>query len=80
MLIDKTKIYLLSLHIKLGYLKQFVEEMNKDGEGFEYVLHKFTRMGKVKINEGIFVRPPIKQLFQDPTFKTLGHVLVGLFP
>lgn len=50
-LVDKAKIYLPLLHIKLGLIKHFVKTMNKDGEGFEYMKHKFPRMSKAKIKK-----------------------------
>lgn len=43
--------------------------MNNDCKGLEYLKHKFLSMSKAKIKEGIFVRPHIKLLFYDPTFK-----------
>jgi len=43
--------------------------MNKKGEGFDYLRLKFPRISEAKINDGIFVGPQVKQLFQDPNFK-----------
>jgi hypothetical protein len=34
------KIYLPPLHIKLGFMKNFVRGMDKTGRGFEYVRNK----------------------------------------
>ena len=43
--------------------------MNKEGEGFVYLRHKFPRTSEAKIKEGIFVGPQVKQPFQDPDFR-----------
>ena len=40
-LIDRSKIILPPLHIKLGLVKNFVKSMNKDGEEFKYLRGKF---------------------------------------
>jgi len=37
MLVDKDKILLPSLYIKLGLMKNFVKVTNKHGKGFEYL-------------------------------------------
>ena len=42
---------------------------NKEGEVFDYLRQKFPIKGEVKIKEGIFVGPQVKQLFQDLDFK-----------
>jgi len=34
-LVDKMKIFLPPLHLKLGLIKIFVKVMNKEGEGFD---------------------------------------------
>ena len=38
------KIFLPPLHIKLGFMKNFVKDMDKTGRGFEYVRNKFPNM------------------------------------
>ena len=68
-LVDRTKILLPPLHIKLGLIKQFVKAMKKESEGFAYVRQKFPRISEAKIKEGIFVGPQINHLFQDPNFR-----------
>jgi len=34
---DKSKIFLLLLHIKLGLIKMFVKTMDKENKGFTYI-------------------------------------------
>ena len=43
-------IVLPSLRIKFGIKKNFVKAMNKEGEGFCYLRHTFSRI--TKINRG----------------------------
>jgi hypothetical protein len=59
---------LLPLHIKLGLMKNFVKGMDKTGPGFEYVRNKFPNVSDVKIKEGVFIGPQIRELMQDKHF------------
>ena len=54
------KIYLPTLHIKLGLMKNFVKGMDKTGCAFEYVRNKFPNASDAKIKEGIFIGPQIR--------------------
>ena len=40
-LVERSKIILPPLHIKLGIMKQFVKALNKDGDCFKYICTKF---------------------------------------
>jgi len=51
------KFYLLPLHIKLGFMKNFVKCIDKTSRGFEYVRNKFPNVSDAKIKEGIFIGP-----------------------
>jgi len=62
------KIFLPPLHIKLGFMKNFVKDMDKTGRGFEYVSSKFPNVSDAKIQEGIFIGPQIRELVQDKQF------------
>jgi len=62
------KIYLPPLHIKLGLVKNFVKGMDKTGRGFQYVRNKFPNVSDVKIKEGIFIGPQIRELMEDKQF------------
>jgi len=52
------KIYLPPLHIKLGFMKNFVKGTDKTGHGFEYVRNTFPNVSDAKIKEGIFIGNP----------------------
>jgi len=56
------------LHIKLGFVKNFVKCMDKTGRGFECVRNKFPNVSDAKIKEGIFIWPQIRELMQDKQF------------
>ena len=62
------KIYLPPFHIKLGFMKNFVEGVDKPSHGFEYERSKFPSVSDAKIKEGIFIGPQIKELMQDKPF------------
>jgi len=47
-LVDKSKIYLPPLHIKLGVIKIFVKAMNKESEGFTYLRLRFPKIMRPK--------------------------------
>jgi len=64
-LVENTRIYLPRLHIKLGIIKK-----NSEGEGFVYLRQNFPHISEAKITGDIFVGAQVKQLFQDPDFKT----------
>ena len=59
-LVDRKKIILPPLHIKLGLFKNFVKSLPTDGEGLKYLKKKFPRISEAKIKEGIFVGPDIR--------------------
>jgi len=62
------KIYLPPLHIRLGLKKNFVKGMNKNSCGFKYLRNKFPNVSDIKIKEGIFIGPQIRELMQDKQF------------
>jgi len=53
--VDKSKIYLPPLHIRLGLIIIFVKMMDKESEGFAYLKQEFPKIIESKIKEGIFV-------------------------
>lgn len=67
-LVDGKNIYLPPLHIKLGLMKNFVKALPKDGNGFRYLMTKFPMISEMKIKEGIFVGPQIRELLKDENF------------
>jgi hypothetical protein len=63
--VDKSKIYLPPLHIKLALIKIFVKVMDKESKGFTYLRKKLPKISKANMKERIFFGPQIKQLFED---------------
>jgi len=59
------KIFLSPLHIKLGLMKNFVKGMDKAGCGFECVRNTFPNVSDVKITDGIFIVPQMRELMQE---------------
>lgn len=53
-LVQTDKIILPPLHLKLGYMKQFVKQLNKDSEAFLYLKTIFPRLSDAKIKEGMY--------------------------
>ena len=64
-LVDRTKIIFPPLHIKLGFMKQFVKALPTDGDCCKYLILAFHRLSFVKIQAGIFDGPQIRQLIKD---------------
>lgn len=70
-LVKSNKILLPPLHIKLGLMKNFVKAMKKESPGFLYIRQKFPNISEVKIKEGIFIGPQIRELLKDDVFHSL---------
>jgi len=49
-------------------MKNFMKGMEKTGSGFQYLKNKFPNVSDVKIKEGIFIGPQIRELMQDKQF------------
>jgi len=69
-LMDKSKIYLPPMHIKLGLIKISVKAVDKVGQGFGYLRQKFPNVCDAKLKKCIFIHPQMKQLFEDQDFST----------
>ena len=54
-LIEREKIMLPPLHIKLGLMKQFVKALNKNGGCFKYLCRFFPRLSLEKLQAGILM-------------------------
>ena len=67
-LVDKSKICLPPLHIKLGLIKISVKGVDKGSEGFDYLRQTFPKISEAKMKDGIFTDPHITQLFEDQDF------------
>ena len=73
-LVEREKIILPPLHIKLGLIKQFVEALNKKGNYFEYICKLFPGLSIAKLDECILDGPKIRKLIKDPNFsKTMTN-------
>ena len=67
-LIEREKIILPPLHIKLGLMKQFVKALDRDGDCFKYICKSLRRLSFEKLNAGIFDGPQIRKLINDSDF------------
>ena len=56
-LVSPNKVLLPPLHIKLGLIKQYVKSLDKGGECFKYICHKFSFLSHEKIKAGVFDGP-----------------------
>lgn len=69
-LVDVDKILLPPLHIKLGFMKNFVKAMNRNGEGFLYLKYIFSRLREANLKEGILVGPDLRKVIRDSNYIT----------
>ena len=67
-LVNPAKVILPPLHIKLGLMKNLVKALDQDGAGFKYLVNKFPKLSLMKIKEGVFVGPQIRELMNDSQF------------
>ena len=72
-LVEKAKILLPPLHIKLGLFKNVVKVLHKkdNSNAFAYLKTKFPNLSDAMIKEGVFVGPQIKKLLHDSKFRML---------
>jgi len=49
-------------------MKNFVKDMDKTVHRYEYVRNKFPNVSDIKIKDGIFIGPQIRELIQDKQF------------
>ena len=69
-LVDRQKILLPPLHIKLGLMKNFVKALDHAGEAFQHLKTLFPYLSEAKLKEGIFVGPQIRQVMFDKHFES----------
>ena len=67
-LVERSKIVVPPLHIKLGIIKQFVKALEKDGDCFKYICTKFPGLTTEKLKAGILDGPQIRKLMNDANF------------
>ena len=68
-LVEREKILLPPLHIKLGLMKNFVKGLKKESEIFPFLRRKFPRLSDAKIEAGIFDGPQVRALMNDERFE-----------
>jgi len=66
--VDRAKKILPPLHIKLGFIKQFVKTLDKDGNCFKYICRSFPKLNIKKLKAKIFYGPKIRKLIKDSNF------------
>jgi hypothetical protein len=66
--VDREKILLPPLHIKLEMMKQSVNALDRNSPCFQYICTKFSSLSRAKIREGIFDGPQIRKLVMDDSF------------
>ncbi|GBN18851.1 hypothetical protein AVEN_188288-1 [Araneus ventricosus] len=54
-LVDREKILLPQLHIKLGLIKKFVKALDKEGRCFKHLLHAFPGLSTAKVIKPLWV-------------------------
>ena len=60
--VPREKIIYPLLHIKLGFIKQFVKALDKTRQCFQYISSAFPGMSNEKMEAGIFDGPQIRKL------------------
>ena len=59
------------MHLKLGLMKYFVKAVDQEEAAFTSLRVKFPRLSEVKVKEGIFIGPQIRDLIKDEHFDRL---------
>ena len=67
-LVNRDRIVLPPLHIKLGLIKQFVEALDKNGGCFNYITKTFPGLSMENLKVGTIDGSQIPKLMQDQTF------------
>ena len=70
-LVDAAKILIPPLQVKLGLIKQFVKQLDTEGEAFKYIQQLFPKLSEAKIKAGVFVGPEVKRLINSIDFPEL---------
>ena len=68
---DRNKVLLPPLHIKLGLMKDFVKVLHKNGAAFQHLSTVFPGLSSAKLKEGIFVGSQIREVLKDTDFEEL---------
>jgi hypothetical protein len=70
-LVEPNKIFLPSMHLKLGLMKKSVTAITQDEAAFTYLREKFPKLSEAKLKEGVFIGPQIRDLIKDEYFDRL---------
>ena len=70
-LVERSKILLSAMHLKLGLTKNSVKAMNQEEAAFAYLREKFPRLSEAKLKVGIFIGPQIREIIKDEYFDNL---------
>jgi hypothetical protein len=70
-LVDKVKILLPPLHIKLVLMINFVKTKNVHGKDSEHLRGKFLKLSDVKLKEFFFIGPQSRGIINDDLPKHL---------
>lgn len=65
LLVDPEKNLLLPLRIKLGVMKQFLTDLDKNGGRLKYLCETFSDLSEVKLKERIFIEPQIRKIMES---------------
>ena len=66
-LVNRDRIVLPPLHLKLSLMIQFVKALDKDGDCVNYIAKTFPGLSMEKLKAGIFDGAQIHKLMQDQT-------------
>ena len=70
-LVQRDRVIMPPLHIKLGLMKNFVKALDKDSDAFRYLCTKFPELSYAKVKEGVFIGPQIRKMIADSNFQDL---------
>ena len=73
-LIERTKILLPPLHIKLGLAKQFVKALKLTSHAFRHIKQMFSSISEAKAKCGIFVGLQIRMLASEELEKQMSDL------
>ena len=72
-IISRNKIVFPPLHLKLGFMKQFVKALKTDSDCFQYIVASLPGLSIEKKKAGVFNGPQICYLIKDKEFiKTMN--------
>ena len=70
-LVDMNKVLLPPFYIKLGLMKNFVKALHKNDAAFQHLSTVLPGLSAVKLKDGIFVGPQIREVLKDTDFEEL---------